>query len=230
MHTVHLFETWSTLTECVRTGAPVRKPGVEARDPHWTESFIAAMHWRAQNDAASFARLARAEHVHRLLDIGGGSGAYSIALAQAYPQLHAEVFDLEPVTRIAQRYIRAAGLEGRITTRTGDLTKDELGSGYDLVLLSAICHMLDEQGNLSLFHRCFRALAPGGRLLIRDFILDPGRTSPPQAAIFAVHMLVNTHGGSTYTLEQHDSWLRQAGFSAVRLEAPGVISAVKAAS
>jgi hypothetical protein len=64
---------------------------------------------------------------------------------------------------------------------------------------------------------------------MRDFILDPSKTSPPQAAIFAVHMLTNTHGGSTYTLEQYDSWLRQAGFSAVRLEAPGVISAVKAA-
>lgn len=229
MHTVHLFDSWATLTECVRKGTAVRKPGVEAQDPQWTESFIEAMHWRAQNDAAELARIARAQDVKRMLDVGGGSGVYSIAFAKANPQLRAEVLDLEPVTRIAQRHIRAEVLQDRVATRVGDLTKDEFGAGYDLILLSAICHMLDPQENLDLLRRCFRALAPGGRVLIRDFILEPDKTSPPHAAIFAVNMLVGTKGGSTYTQEEYSSWLREAGFAEARREGADLIIGVKAA-
>ncbi|MGB9609406.1 MAG: methyltransferase [Bryobacteraceae bacterium] len=229
MHTVHLFDSWAALTQCVRAGTAVHRPDPEAADPQWTESFIEAMHWRAQKDAAELARIGRARNVRRMLDVGGGSGVYSIAFAKANPALHAEVFDREPVTRIARRHILAEGLEDRVTTRVGDLTRDDLGSGYDLVLLSAICHMLSPEENRSLLARCFRALAPGGRLLIRDFILDPGKTSPPQAALFAVNMLVNTRGGSTYTEEEYTAWLREAGFAGISREAAGLIAAVRAA-
>ncbi|MCX7602594.1 MAG: methyltransferase, partial [Bryobacteraceae bacterium] len=138
-------------------------------------------------------------------------------------------FDLEPVIRIAERHIRAEGLQGRIVTRAGDLTRDEFGSGYDLILLSAICHMLGPEENLGLFRRCFRALAPGGRLLIRDFILEPDRISPPHAALFAVNMLIGTRSGSTYTEEEYASWLKEAGFAAVRREGAELISGTKAA-
>jgi len=228
MHTVHLFDSWATLTRCVRSGTAVRA-GAGAEDSQWTESFIEAMHWRAQKDAAELARIGRAQDVRRMLDVGGGSGVYSIAFAKANPALHAEVLDREPVTRIARRHILAEGLEDRVTTRVGDFTRDDLGSGYDLVLLSAICHMLSPEENRSLLARCFRALAPGGRLLIRDFILDPGKTSPPQAALFAVNMLVNTRGGSTYTGEEYSAWLREAGFAGIRREAADLIAAVRAA-
>lgn len=229
MHTVHLFDSWATLTECVRKGTAVRKPGVEAQDPQWTENFIEAMHWRAQNDAADLARIARAQDVKRMLDVGGGSGVYSIAFAKANPELRAEILDLEPVTRIAVRHIRAEAPESRVTTRIGDLTRDEFGAGYDLILLSAICHMLDPQENLDLLRRCFRALSPGGRVLIRDFILEPGKTAPPHAAIFAINMLVGTKGGSTYTEEEYASWLREAGFAEARREGADLIIGVKAA-
>jgi predicted O-methyltransferase YrrM len=229
MHTVHLFDSWATLTECVRRGTAVRRPGVEAQDPQWTESFIEAMHWRAQGDAAELARLARAQDVRRMLDVGGGSGVYSIAFAKANPALRAEILDLEPVTRIAQRHIRAEGLEDRVVTRAGDLTKDELGSGYDLILLSAICHMLGPDENFDLFCRCWRALTPGGRVLIRDFILEPGKTAPPHAAIFSVNMLVNTKGGANYTEEEYASWLREAGFAGIRREGADLIIGVRAA-
>ncbi len=227
MHTVHLFDSWATLTACVRAGTAVRQPGDEAQEPHWTESFIEAMHWRAQGDADVLARAAGAERVRRMLDVGGGSGVYSIAFARANPQLRAVVLDLEPVTRIAGRHIRAAGLEDRVATRTGDLTRDEFGSGYDLILLSAICHMLSPEENLDLLRRCHRALEPGGRVLIRDFILDPDKTSPPHAAIFSVNMLVNTKGGANYTEEEYSAWLREAGFAEVRREAADRITGTK---
>jgi predicted O-methyltransferase YrrM len=222
MHTVDMFNSWATLTACVRTGTAVRTPGVEEQDPQWTENFISAMHSGAQGTAARVVRAVGASRIRRLLDVGGGSGAYSIAFAKANPSLHAEVLDLVSVVPIAQKYIQEAGLADRVTTRVGDLTVDEFGKDYDLILLSAICHMLDPEQNQDLFRRCYRALAPGGRIVIRDFILEPDKTAPRWVALFAINMLVATKGGSTYTEAEYKSWLTGAGFQTfTRLEPTG---------
>jgi predicted O-methyltransferase YrrM len=220
MHTVNLWDSWSTLTASVRAGTAVRKPGVEANETEWTKAFIGAMHANASQQARQLVQAVGTAGVRRLLDVGGGSGAYAIAFAQASMELQAEVLDLSQVTPIAERHIREAGLEDRIKTRIGDLTKDDFGGAYDLILLSAICHMLSEEENLDLLRRSARALAPGGRLVIRDFILEPDRTAPRHAAIFALNMLVGTRRGNTYTEAQYTEWLRSAGFSAVRRLTP----------
>lgn len=65
---------------------------------------------------------------------------------------------------MAPRHIEQAAPAGRVDTRVGDLRTDHFGEGYDLVLVSAICHMLDEKENVHLIERCFDAPAPGGRL------------------------------------------------------------------
>jgi SAM-dependent methyltransferase len=212
MHTVRLWQSWSTLTAAVRAGTAVTRPGIDAEDPLWTQSFIAAMHSNAKANAEAVVQAVGTNGVRRLLDVGGGSGAYSIAFAQANPALLAELLDLGPVVPIAQQHIDAAGLTGRVVTRIGDLTKDDLGREYDLILLSAICHMLSPEDNLGLFRRCRRALAPGGRTIIRDFILDPDKTRPCPAAVFALNMLVNTRAGSTYSYDEYRAWLESAGF------------------
>lgn len=220
MHTVDMWNAWDTLTACVRAGTAVRSPGVEAQDRQWTQHFIAAMHSGARTTARRVVNAVGAGGVKRLLDIGGGSGAYSIEFARANPDVRAEVLDLGPVVPIAQRYIEEAGLTGRVTTRVGDLTKDPFGQDYDLILLSAICHMLSPKENQDLFRRCHRAMAPGGRIVIRDFILEPDRTAPRSAAIFAINMLVATRGGSTYTEGEYRDWLTGAGFREVTRLAP----------
>ncbi len=142
----------------------------------------------------------------------------------ASPSLRAEVLDLASVVPIAQKHINEAGLAERVSTRIGDLTTDEFGKNYDLILLSAICHMLDPQQNRDLFRRCYRALAPGGRVVIRDFILDPDKTTPKWAALFSINMLVGTKGGAAYTDAEYKSWLTGAGLRGFkRLEPTGDI-------
>lgn len=212
LHVANMFKSWAALTDCVRTGAAVIPPGVESRDPEWTRSFIAAMHRGAEKNAPAMVEAVGAAGVRRLLDIGGGSGAYSIAFARANPELKAEILDLDTVLPIAQEHIEEAGLASRVSTRAGDLRRDEFGAGYDLVLLSSICHMLNPEENRDLLARCFRSTAPGGRIVIRDFILNPDRTSPKFAALFAINMLVGTRGGSTYTEAEYASWLAGAGY------------------
>lgn len=211
MHTVHLWETWSRLTDCVKAGTTQRRPGAEAHDESWTEAFIEAMHARAKTTAAQVVQVVGTEGVRRMLDVGGGPGTFSLAFAQAAPDLHAEVLDLDPVVAIAQRHISEAGLSDRVRVRVGDLRTDELGEGYDLVLVSAICHMLDEDENRDLLRRCSKALAPKGRIVIREFILDPNRAGPPFATLFALNMLVGTRRGNCYTEAEYRQWLLDSG-------------------
>ena len=221
-HNLSLWMTWSSLTEAVREGHVRLRAEMRERDDDWTAPFIAAMHRGAAARAPSVVAAVGAGSVKRMLDVGGGSGAYAIAFAQANPQLAAEVLDLPTVLPITEGHIRDARLSGRVTTRAGDLRTDDFGAGYDLVFLSSICHMLGPGGNRDLLARAARALAPGGRVVIQDFILEPDRTKPRQAVLFALNMLVGTEAGSTYTEEEYASWLKAAGLGAVRrIRLPG---------
>ena len=216
LHLVHLWRTWSTLTECVRAGTSVSRQEVAERGEEWTRAFIAAMHRNARARAPLVVGAVGTEGVTRMLDVGGGSGAYAIAFARAKGDLEVDLLDLAKVIPIAQGHIESAGLAARIRTRSGDLRRDEFGEGYDLVFVSAICHMLSVEENRDLVRRCLAALAPKGRLVIQDFILEPDRTAPKSAALFALNMLVGTEGGSTYTEAEYAAWLKEAGFQDVR--------------
>src|SRR5262249_44264589 len=110
--------------------------------------------------------------------------------------------------------------------REGDLRLGPPGEGYDLALLSAVCHMFGAQENADLIRRAAHTLAPGGRLVIQDFMLEPDRTSPRAAAVFAVNMLVNTSAGTNYTESDYRVWMLDAGLVEVRrleIDAPTVL-------
>ena len=215
-HNLSLWATWSTLTQCVREGRAIRQREMAERGEDWITPFIAAMHRNAALRAPLVVQAVGAGGVKQLLDVGGGSGAYAIAFARANPALQAVVFDLAPVLPIAARHIAEAGLADRVTTRVGNLRADDLGSGHDLVLLSAICHMLNPGENRDLLRRVFAALVPGGRVVIQDHIMSADKTSPRGGALFALNMLVGTAGGSTYSEDEYAGWLRLAGFAPVR--------------
>lgn len=213
LHVANLWHRWSTLTECVRAGTSVT---TRDRDDNWVKAFIAAMDRNARERAGAVVKAVGAGGIKRMLDLGGGSGAYSIAFARAIPELKSEILDLGEVVPLTQENIQKAGLADRIRTRVGDMLHDPLGKNYDLVLASAICHMFSEEENRGLFQRAYNALAPKGQFVVQDFILEPSKTAPRAAALFSLNMLVGTRAGSTYSEPEYASWLRDAGFTDVR--------------
>jgi len=213
LHTAHLWARWSTLTDCVCAGTAMPRAEV---DEGWTEAFIAAMHRNAAERAPQVVRAVGAEGVQRMLDVGGGSGAYSIAFAKANGLLYADILDVAEVAPIARRHIAEACVGDRVTVRVGDLRTDGFGTGYNLVFVSAICHMLSPGENRDLLGRCYAALAPGGRMVIQDFVLELDKTAPRWGALFALNMLVGTRGGSSYSQPEYAEWLTSAGFAEVR--------------
>ena len=213
IHIANIWHRWSTLTECVRAGTSV---GPRGREDNWVPAFIAAMDRNARERAGAIVKAVGTNGIKRMLDLGGGSAALSIAFARAIPGLKSEILDLGDVVPLAKEYIRKAGLADRVTTRVGDMLRDPLGEDYDLILLSAICHMFSPEENRGLFQRAYRALGSGGRLVVQDFILEPTKTAPRAAALFSLNMLVGTRAGSSYSEPEYTSWLRDAGFSDVR--------------
>ena len=223
LHTAHLWTRWSTLTDAVRAGTSVATRPTTGDD--WTEPFIAAMHRNAAERTPHVVQAVGAKDVRRMLDVGGGSGAYSIAFARAEPLLRSDILDLPAVLPIAQRHIDQAGVADRVSVRPGDLRSDPLGSGYDLVFISAICHMLSPEENADLLRRAYAALAAAGRIVVQDFILRPDKTAPKFAALFALNMLVGTSGGSSYSDAEYTAWLSAAGFQNIRhVQLPGPAS------
>ena len=225
LHLAYRWHTWSTLTDRVRGIRPPEE--FRSLDPSRYEALLAMLDRGARERAPGLVAAIGTQGVRRLLDIGGGSAAYSIAFASAGPDIEAEVLDLPEVVAITKRYIVKSGLADRVRARAGDLLSDEFGSGYDLILMFSVAHLLGEQENRSVLERCRRALAPGGRVAIRDHILDASKTAPRAGAIFALNMLVATHNGGAYSYDEYASWLRDAGFGDVeRREIKGPTSVI----
>jgi ubiquinone/menaquinone biosynthesis C-methylase UbiE len=150
------------------------------------------------------------------LDVGVGSGTYVMAFLEASPTLRATLFDLPPVIEMAHSRLEAAGLISRVDLVAGDYNRDDLPPGHDLALLSAIIHQNSPDQNEALYRKIYKALEPGGRLVIRDHVMKPDRTAPKAGALFAVKMLAATPGGGTFTLAEIETGLRSAGFDHIR--------------
>ncbi len=208
-HNVHLWDRWSHLTETVRTGLP--------RGGEWTgqksENLALAMKQRARFGADKVARVLNCAGVRRMLDLGGGPGSYALAFVRRYPGMEAVIFDKDDrALKIAGEEIEKENLDGRVTLRKGDFLADELGGEYDLVFLSSIICICGEEQNSLLLRKVHKSLTDGGRVVIRDSILDESRTKPASAAIFGVNMLVGTPSGRSYSYAEVKSLLEQSGF------------------
>lgn len=222
MHAVHLWDTWSTLTEAVRKGTSVAARGdINERGENWLAAFIDAMHYRASRQAPDLVAAIGLGGVTNVLDLGGGSGAFAMAFAAARPAITAVVFDLPSVIPLTRLYIEKANLADRVKTVAGDYTRDDIGKNFDIVFLSAIIHSNGPEENRKLIAKCAGALKGTGRVIIQDHIMDNDRTDPAGGAIFAINMLVGTRSGDTYTEGEVAQWMSGAGLSEIiRKETP----------
>lgn len=212
------YRRWGHLTAAVKTG---QRPEENVRDEHpddWVRRFEYALYAMARPVAPVIAAALDlpAETPLRVLDVGGGHGAYGIALARRYPRLTATVFELPRVVPVAQEIIAQAGMAQRVTVQAGDFQRDDLGRDYDVALVFGVLNGEPPEGRPALIRKVFTALKPGGRVVLRDFVLDADRAGPPEAAVFALQMLLATEAGGLDTREDWARWLAAAGFAPPR--------------
>ena len=212
LHRMNILRSWVQLAWVTKAGCPpprcssIRGPAADR------EAFISAMHTISGPMADDLiARLDPAPFRH-LLDVGGASGTWTMAFLRAAPDARATIFDLPDAIGQARQRIAGSKLADRVAFAAGDFYKDDLPGGVDLAWVSAIAHQHSREHNRALYAKVLAALEPGGRIAIRDVVMQPCRTKPAGGALFAINMLVNTETGGTFTFEEYAEDLRAAGF------------------
>ncbi|MGH7205622.1 MAG: methyltransferase [Nitrospiraceae bacterium] len=222
------WDNWGKLEETIRTGRSPVKRHIFETDPELGANVLSVLHRIGQQSGPALAKRLELGGTKTLLDLGGGAGTNAIAFCQVYPDLVATVFDLPQTLKTAERAVKEAGLEGRITLLPGDFNRDPLGGPYDVVLMADILHYQDSGANAALVKKTFVHLNAGGRLIIKDRFLDESGTSPAWTTAFAVHILVNTERGRCYRVLDAQCWLAEVGFrSVVEFEQTAVIQGIK---
>jgi len=226
-HSEPLWWVFTGLPDIIRTGGRGAAPKPpEAFISRWHEHWIWAMHGNAANGVGQWvARQVDLSDRSLLLDVGGGPGTYSIALCQRFPNLRAVVWDVSQTIAIAQQVIERFHMSDRIAVQEGDWNRDELGEGYDCLLMANIMHGPGSQAETRL-KQGMRALVPGGLLIAHDFLLNNDRSGPLPAALFNLMI-------GAYTVNELIAIIRSVGFANVSLIAyhsqrgAGIVTAMR---
>lgn len=207
------------LPEVVKTGVSDFEYTADVADnPFWEELVLAIVPLalpvtHALVERLNFATMASPS----VLDIGGGSGIFSVALLEANKTATSTQIDWAAVNRIAERFVARHGDTDRFKTIDGNFHTTDLGEGrYDVVIYSNIAHQESPADNIALFHKAKKALKPGGVLVISDFVLNDDRTpNHPWTGIFHTFMLLQSKAGATWRQADYRAWLGEAGFQKV---------------
>jgi 3-hydroxy-5-methyl-1-naphthoate 3-O-methyltransferase len=190
--------------------------------------IAAAMHSHSLPAAIALARLADLGDTSRLLDVGGGSGCFAIALARYNPGLRCTVMDLPAMCEVAGEYIAAGDAGNRVDTAPVDMFREPWPEGRDAMFFSNVFHDWSTETCLWLAKRCLEALPSGGRILLHEMLIDDDGAGPLTATAFSMLMLLGTQG-QQFTARELTDLLEQAGFTGVRcMESYGGYSLVSA--
>jgi ubiquinone/menaquinone biosynthesis C-methylase UbiE len=184
-------------------------------DPEEADAFTRAQHAGSMGPAVMLARNFDLAGAKRLLDVGGGSGAFSIALCQRNPELRATVLDFPNVIDVSQRFVTEAKLEHRIDYIRADAVNGTWPVGQDLILMSYLLSAVAEPSIPLLLGKAWKALRPGGRLLIHDFMLDDDETGPALAALWFLQYLSGRIDGICFSAASLAEQLTGSGYESI---------------
>lgn len=214
MHHHHLVEAWSRLDEAIRSGTPVRERVDSTHEER--ESFLMGMFNNAMAIAPGLSKEIDLKGHRLLLDLGGGPGTYAIHFCLTHPGLNARVADLSTSKPFAEKTIARFGVSDRVKFVPCDYLHQEIPGTYDAAWLSHILHGEGPEDCQMIVNKAASSLAPGGMMLIHDFILNDTADGPLFPALFSLNMLVNTDDGRSYTEGQIRDMMEKAGLKDIR--------------
>lgn len=216
-HCKGLYENWTQLTDVVRTGHPAGGAQILADVESYFSELVKGLYVSNYPTAKNLAKALQIGTELKglnILDVAGGSAVWSISFLEADPTSRATVLDYPTVTQVAETYIRKHNLSDRFGFLPGDLEEMEFPTAqFDLAILGNICHAMGPAASQKLFHNVAKALKPGGKIVIVDFVPDNQRSQPGWPLLFGVNMLICTSDGGVFTAEQYQQWLVDAGFN-----------------
>lgn len=220
LNNVKIMEPYNNLTEIVRSGlfASGGRATVEPENPVWVEF--------ARSMAPMMAPLAHPlgslvlngdRAAMRVLDVAAGHGLFGIEIARLNPRAEIVALDWPAVLEIAKTNARGAGVDSRYRLKPGSAFDVDFEGPYEVILLTNFLHHFNRETCTSLLRKCREALVPGGLVAALEFVPNPDRITPPQAASFALIMLATTEGGDAHTFPEYQGMFSEAGFSEIEL-------------
>ncbi len=215
IHNPGIREPFDHLADIIRNGR-TSLPGegtVEPENPIWVEfahSMVPMM--RPLAGPLGDAVLEGRRDPVRVLDVAAGHGLFGIEIARRDPAAQVVALDWAPVLEVARANAEKAGVASRYALKPGSAFEVDFEGPYDIILLTNFLHHFDPDTCRELLRKCHRALVPDGQVAALEFVPNPDRVTPPDAASFALTMLATTTSGDAYTFPEYERMLREAGF------------------
>jgi SAM-dependent methyltransferase len=223
------WERWGKLGEYLRKkGEPSRLGRYGEFTVESARKYHAATYSIGLGAGRRFARQVDMSGRKKLLDLGGGSGAYCIAAANANPELRAVVFDLPPVAEVAREFIAEHGLSDRVSAQGGDFTQDDFPNDADVVVMASNLPIYSREIIRQVIRKAHDALLPGGEMHLVGEMLNAERTGPVDPAIWGLSEALDNTTGLAHSVEDCMGYFKSAGFLDVAVHefVPGTLNRV----
>ncbi len=211
------WQAWGRFSECVRTGknqvtSAVGRSTFEylAEHPEEADQFSRAMAELSIPTIREAVGVIGAAPGTSVVDVGGATGAFALAMLTAHPETHGIVLELPHVTPLAEQEIVAQGMQERCRAVAGDFF--ESVPEADLYLLKFVLHDWSDEECVRILQQCRHAMKPGGRVVVVDMVAgtldDPGT-----AALMDLNMLAIAPGAREHDLADFDRFFAAAGLA-----------------
>jgi hypothetical protein len=220
---------WERLSDALRSKEAPRVLGMyEGFSVAQARALHEATYSIGMGAGRSFVRQVDLSQRRLILDLGGGSGCYSICAASAHPELRAVVFDLPSVAVVAQEFIDKHGLSDRVRAMAGDFTRDELPRGADVAIMASNLPQYGRELIAAVVARVHDALAPGGELHLIGEMLRPAKDGPIGPALWGLAEALEGSTGVAHSESEVAEYLERAGFVEVAVHefVPGSLTRV----
>ena len=221
LHHTNTWASWGRLDEVIKEGKTLLpfETGFVDTATYWDNYMMGQHNRAASGQGDQLVQNVDLSGKRRLLDLGGGTGSYSIALCDANPELNSVVADQKEPLSIARLLVEQHDLRDRITLLEGDFFESDLGADYDVVLISGVVLIKPEEDCRNLFKLAYDLLAPGGMIIVQDYMrLDDSPERKKLDTLENMYVLVAFDpGAGDREGDEVASWLGDAGFTNSKL-------------
>lgn len=228
LHIQDVMPLWNHLTDAVKNNSNRWEQSTGSKSDHYTQiykdpdclaRFVATMDLYSYQVAEAMAKAFDFGSYKGLLDVGGSSGILGKVLLSYFPHLKVTVFDLPDVCDLTDRIIKEKyHLEKSMNTQKGNFLEDLLPQGFDLIYLGWVLHNWHPEIQTQILAKCYKALPPGGLILITEALIDENEEGPLLTALLSLDMMVSTDGGGESTGQEYLQRLISVGFEKIRIE------------
>ncbi|MFH1450282.1 MAG: methyltransferase [bacterium] len=217
-HSENLWEYWEALGNSVKHGKPVAfKLTKKTSYPHRLKDYLYAMDDLSSILAQEVGSYLKISNYKEMLDLGGGVGSYALSFAKMNPDLKVTIFELRDTLKHAKKFIQRAKLKSQVKVIAGNCIEESLGKDqYDLIFISNLVHIYDFPSNQKIIDKAYQALIKDGKIAIHGFALNNHQTTPKEATLFDLNMLIGTISGQVYPQDEIKRWLKEVGFKQTR--------------